>query len=107
MIVVSYGSDHLRQCCSLAEAAEQEFGQVYAQAVLTLIADVEALDDGGALIDYYGPAVTIEPDDSLLVRIGANCAARFAATGTRVSLDRGRVIWTSVQRLKFMEVVKW
>lgn len=108
MIVVTYGSPHLQKCCSLAEAAEQEFGQVYAHAVLALLADIEALDDGQSLIELYGLAVTIEPDDSLSIAIGANCAAKFVTVGERVRRDReGRVIWVSVQRLKLTAVVKW
>jgi len=108
VIVVTYGSPHLEKCCSLSEAAEQEFGPVYADAVLALLADIEAVDEGQSLIDLYGATVTIEPDDSLSVAIGANCFAKFVTVGERVRHDRaGRVIWASVQRLKLTAVVKW
>jgi hypothetical protein len=107
LIVVTYGSEHLRECCLNAEAGEQEFGPTYSSAIRSLIADSEALGTAGELLEFYGEAVQIQSDDSLLVEIAAHCSVRFVAVGDRVALDGdGRITWASVQRLKLVAIVR-
>jgi hypothetical protein len=107
VIVVTYGSSRLKTSCQSAEAAEQEFGQAYASAVRSMIADIEAFDTASDLLQFYGSAAAIEVDDSLTLEIGANCSARFVLVGERVQRDgEGRVVWASVQRLKLIAIVR-
>jgi hypothetical protein len=107
VIVVTYGSEQLREDCLRAEAAEQAFGPGYAQSVLSLIADIEALETGSELLDFYGTTATILPDDSLTISFGAHYAATFVTVGDRVRRDdQGRIAWGSVQRLKLVTIAR-
>lgn len=106
MIVISYGSAALRDCCASTLTAEQELGQAHAAAVLGLIADAEALETAADLLQFYGESATVETD-SLLIAVGAKCAVRFVTVGTRVIRDNsGRICWNSVQRLKLVAIVR-
>lgn len=107
MIVISYGSRRLLDCCSSALAAEEALGPAYAPAVLSLIAEAEALETAAELLRLYGNSAKVEMDDSLLVAVGANCSVRFTVVGAQNRRDgAGRVVWDSVQRLKLVAIVR-
>jgi hypothetical protein len=70
-----------------------------------LIADVEAFEDASQVIDFFGLATGCHEDDSLFLPIGASYRARFVAVGKRFGCDGdGKVVWSSVKRLKLMEI---
>jgi hypothetical protein len=102
---VSFQTRCLQEICLTIQAAERTFGPVHAQALSTLIADIEAFEDASQVIDFFGFAEVCREDDSLFLPIGANYQARFVAVGKRFGCDAdGKVVWSSVKRLKLMEI---
>lgn len=86
--------------------AEQQLGVVHAQALASTIADLEAFNDGAELIGFFGDEVFIEGDDSLVLPIGSAYRAVFLAAGAKFIRDAaGRVVWSTVTRMKLMDIV--
>ena len=95
----------LRDSCLVLSVAEANFGILDAQALITMIADIEAFDTADELISYFGPDAVVHEDDSISARVGDNYTATFIPTGLRFDRNPdGRVIWSSVSRLKLMEI---
>lgn len=104
-MIISFETHDLHDCCCRIESAEEKFGSIHAQALATLIADAEAFESAAELIDFLGPDANLNQDDSLSVAIGSDYQAKFVAAGVRFARsDEGRVIWSSVQRLKLVEI---
>ena len=104
-MIVSFETRCLQKICLTIEAAERRLGPIHAQALIALIADIEAFEDAGQVIDFFGCAAVCPGDDSLSLSIGASYRARFLAAGKRFGCDpNGKVIWSSVKRLKLMEI---
>lgn len=104
-MIVSYDTAALQQACSVLEQAEQQYGAVHAQALIALIADVEAFENGAELIDFWNEDLVMTNDDSLLLPVGADYRAALAAVGNRYKRDSdGRVVWSSVSRLKLLAI---
>jgi hypothetical protein len=69
-----------------------------------MVADIEAFENASEVIEFYSPDASFE-DSSLFLSIGARLKAKLVATGARFGRDAERnVVWTSVKRLKLMEV---
>jgi hypothetical protein len=106
-LIVSYDTTALQQACYVLEHAEQQYGAVHAQALIALIADVEAFDNGAELIDFWNEELVITNDDSLLLPVGADYRATLTAVGSRYQRDAdGRVVWSSVTRLKLLAITR-
>ena len=104
-MIVSFETRCLQKICLTIQAAERRLGPIHAQALIALVADIEAFEDAGQVIDFFGFASVCREDDSLLLPIGASYRARFLAAGKRFGCDsNGKVIWSSVKRLKLMEI---
>jgi hypothetical protein len=104
-VIVSFETQYLQKICLTIQAAEQTFGPVHAQALIALIADIEAFEDAGQVMDFFGVAAVCREDDSLFLPIGASYRARFVAAGKRFGCDaNGKVVWSSVKRLKLMNI---
>lgn len=104
-MIVSYETPALQQACLALELAEQQYGAVHAQALIALIADIEAFENVGELADFWGDEVLITNNDSLSLSVGAHYRATLAAVGTRHQRDAGGcVVWTSVTRLKLLAI---
>jgi hypothetical protein len=104
-LIVSYDTTALQQACYVLEQAEQQYGTVHAQALIALIADVEAFENAAELIDFWDEDLFITNDDSLSLPIGADYRATLASVGNRYRRDAdGRVVWSSVTRLKLLAI---
>lgn len=95
----------LHETCVNLEKAEQAYGSVSAAALVTFLSDAESLENVGELMDLMGDEIIILPDDSLSVAIGSDYRATLIAAGTRYlqSAD-GRLVWSSVARLKLLAI---
>jgi hypothetical protein len=105
LIYISFEGEALHGICVDLDKAEQAYGSVAAQALVTLISDAEALETAGELIDWLGGDANISPDDSLSVAIGSDYRATLVVVGTRYTVDSdGHVVWSSVTRLKLLQI---
>lgn len=83
--------------------AEAEYGSLSAAALTTFISDAQAFENVQELLDYPAQEIKILPDDSLSVLIGADYGATLVVAAKRFDRDAmGRVIWSSVTRLKLV-----
>lgn len=104
-MIISFASRYLRKVCCNIEFAECELGNLYAQALIAVIADAEAFDNAGEIVAFYEQDAHVSDDDSLRLALGSNQTAVFVAVGAKFDRDQsGRVVWASVQRLKLVEV---
>lgn len=104
-MIVSFETRDLYECCCRVDIAEQRLGALHAQALATLIADVEAFDNAADLINFFDSDACITEDDSLFLPIGSDYRAKFVVAGTRFQRHgTGRVDWTSVHRLKLTDI---
>ena len=102
-MIVSFETEELHDCCLVADVAEAILGAIHAQALATLIAEIEALETAAELLELLHPTMTVEIDDSLLLPLGADFQVRFVAAGTEFNRDgEGAINWSSVRRLKFL-----
>ena len=102
-MIVSFQSQELHDCCCIATVAEEILGGVHAQALKTIIADAEAVETAAEFLQLREPFASVDVDDSLLADVGANYRARFVPIGQEFTRDdEGRVVWSSVRRLKLM-----
>lgn len=105
MITVSFQDPLLHDICTDLDRAENQYGRVEAQALVTLISDAHALENAQELIDLHAGEIFVLEDDILQVVISADYRAALVAVGTRFSRSEdGRVRWDSVTRLKLVEV---
>lgn len=104
-MIVSFETAALQQACYVIELAEEQFGAVHAQALIALLADIEAFETGAELIEFLGDDAAVALDDSLSLPIGSDYRAALVAAGARYSRDgSGRVVWSSVTRLKLLKI---
>jgi hypothetical protein len=102
-LIVSFKTVALQKACLVLELAEEQFGAVHAQALIALLAEIEAFGTAAELIDFLDAPVAL--NDSLSLPIGSDYRATFTATGARYGRDdEGRVVWSSVTRLKLMQI---
>jgi hypothetical protein len=105
LITISFETAELHDCCVSLQRAEQLYGTVDAQALVTFLADAAALENVAELLDILGSTVDILPDDSISVTIGAACRARLIPVGKLFDRDsHGKIVWTSVTRLKLQQI---
>lgn len=105
MITVSFHDPVLHDICTDLNRAEEQYGRVEAQALVTLISDAHALENAQQLIDLHAGEIFVLDDDSLQAVIGVDCRAALVAVGTKFRRsDDGRIRWDSVTRLKLVQV---
>ncbi len=103
-MIISFHTRELLETCSSLERAEQLLGARDAQILVGLLADIEAFDNGGDLIDFFGDEARIGAGDSLCLQVGANCVT-FVAVGAKLARSVGGTPdWIKVQRLKLVEI---
>lgn len=104
MITLSFEDQLVHDACTDLARAEQLYGRVEAEDLVSLISDALALENARELIDLY-QGIKIEGDDSLHVPIGADYRAVIVPVGIRFGRSGdGRVLWETVTRLKLVEV---
>lgn len=105
MITISFETQQLHDDCVNLQRAEQLFGSINAEALVTFLSDAAAFENAEELIDFLDEQVRIDLDDSILVAIGSEYRAALVAVGKRFKLDaEDRVRWDSVTRLKLVEI---
>lgn len=108
MITISFEDQPLHDVCVDLARAEQLFGSVSASALVNFISEAMAFENVGELVEFIGDDVEISGDDSLFVGIGSEYRAALVVAGTRFERDAdGRVIWSSVTRLKLVQITRW
>jgi hypothetical protein len=104
-LIISFDTRELLECCSSLEMAEQQLGSAHAQALVSLIADAEAFENASELIKFFGSDAHVAENDTISLAIGSDYRAVFVAAGVRFVRDvDGTVDWTSVQRLKLVDL---
>jgi hypothetical protein len=91
--------------CLVLNEAEAALGTVNAKALITMIADIEAQENGEEVLDFMNDIAQTGGGDTLEISFGRDCHAIFVPVGTR--FQRGpeeRVIWSTVQRLKLLAI---
>lgn len=105
MITISFEDGPLHDTCVELQKAELEYGSLSAAALVTFISEALAFENVEELIGLFGEEIKILPDDSLSLSIGSDYRAALIVAGTRSKRDaEGRVIWSSVTRLKLVEM---
>lgn len=103
MITISFEDESLHDTCIDLSRAEAEYGSLHAAALVTFISDARAFENVQELIDFPGQEIKILEDDSLSVAIGSDYCASLVVVAKRFDRDAmGRVIWSSVTRLKLV-----
>ena len=104
-MIVSFDTRELLEQCLSLERAEQLLGTPVAQVLVGILADVEALDNCGDLIDLFGEDAKIIGNDMISLKVGPSHRARFVAVGAKLTRTAdGRVDWRKVHRLKLIEI---
>lgn len=105
MINLTFEGDPLYEICADLGLAEQAYGSISAGALVAFISEAASFETADELIAFLGGDVNILPDDSLSVAIGSEYQATLIVVGKRYSRDDpGRVIWSSVTRLKVLDI---
>jgi hypothetical protein len=105
LITISFQDHELHDACVNLQRAEELFGSIHAESLVTFISEALAFENAQELIDFLGDDVKISLDDSLSVVIGTDYCVVLVVAGKR--FDRGtdgRIIWTSVTRLKLVKI---
>jgi hypothetical protein len=104
-LIISFDTPDLRDCCSSLDVAEQRLGSAHAQALVSLIADAEAFENANDLIMFFGSGAQAAGDNLICVPTGSEYRAIFVAVGVRfVRTPDGSIDWSSVQRLKLVDL---
>lgn len=102
---ISYATADLKGCCLYRDVAEQRFGRVYADRLVTDLADAEAFENVEEWHEFLGGNVTINNDDSFEVAIGSRYTATFVSVDKNVIMtDAGRIDWSSVEFVKLTAI---
>lgn len=105
MITISFDSQQLHDDCVNLQRAEQLFGSINAEALVTFLSDAAAFENVGELIEFLDGQIGINFDDSLFVAIGSEYRAALVVVGKRFLRDANdRIVWDSVTRLKLVDI---
>jgi len=103
LITISFEDEPLHDTCIELEKAELAFGSLNAAALVTFISEASAFENVADLIAFLGDEIKISANDSLCVSIGSDYCATLVVAAKRFERDAdGRVIWSSVTRLKLV-----
>ncbi|WP_392338821.1 hypothetical protein [Loktanella salsilacus] len=106
-LIVSFITLELQVACNTITVAEQSFGVVHAQALISLIADIEAFDHAAELIDFLGNEAEVTLNDTLSLAVGSGYRAIFQPAARKyLRSDAGQVLWPTVKRLKLIELTE-
>jgi len=107
LITISFHDQDLHDTCARLDAAEDRYGSVHAQAIVTFISEAYSSENAEELLGLYGNRAQVGLDDSLSIEISSRYLATLVPVGTRFKKDDGdRVIWNTVNRLKIMQIVR-
>lgn len=105
MLVISYQSRELADRCTKLEMAQQWLGPTQAQALVDMIADLEACKNARELIDLRG-TVAID-GNSIRVDFSPNYFALLRPVGENVPpIENGTRDWDKVRRLMLADIAE-
>jgi len=105
LINITFEGESLHEACVDLHKAEQAYGSIAAASLVTFLSDAQAFETADELIDLFGHDINISVNDSLSVAIGSDYRAALVVVGTRHKVDAsGRIVWSSVTRLKLLEI---
>ena len=82
-------------------------GILHSRALLALIADIEALDHAGELLELHKPDVAVLHGEQLAVTVGSGYVAMFTPIAKAIGhTGDGHVVWTEVRRLQLKHIRK-
>jgi predicted transcriptional regulator len=106
-MIVSYQDLELRAVCLQLARAVEAYGPEEAKALIDRFAEIEASENADELFSLLGDEARLDEGDSLIVAIGAEYEARFVAVGSKIGRDdSGRLVLTSVRRMKLMSIAR-
>lgn len=105
MINISFEGEPLHEICVDLSKAEQAYDSVTAAALVAFISDAHAFETVSELIELLGDDIKILPPDSLSIAIGSEYRAALVVVGKQhTATPDGHVVWSSVTRLKLLQI---
>ena len=87
--------------------AIESVGELHAQELIQLIADIEAFDNAHQVIKFRCVDVHSTTTGVLSIAFGTRYRALFEPVGRRFKVsDTNQVKWGTVRRIKLMEIVE-
>jgi hypothetical protein len=78
---------------------------MHAQELISVIADMEALENAEDLLEFFNGRLRIAEDDQICLQLGTYYQMTFIAVGRKFTKNvQGRVAWSSVTRLKLLDI---
>lgn len=106
-MIVSFQTKELLVVCSNLEAAEKRLGPELARILTVQLADVEAADHAGELLDLLADGAEIVGENSVVLWVGKDHRATFVPVGTFGRREpNGTPDWPTVRRLKLMDIAQ-
>ncbi|MBA4789212.1 MAG: hypothetical protein H2042_05895 [Rhizobiales bacterium] len=105
MLNISFDTTELKKRCCEYAVAETVYGALNARALLTALADAEAMENAADWIKFLGEEVAVQEDCSLMLAFGSDSFARLIPVGTKFEKeDDGTVKWQTVRYLKLVQI---
>lgn len=102
-MIISFETQELQRVCCHIDVAESDLGPGHAGALMTALADIEALATAAEVLEFWAGDAELHSNDSLSITVGPVYVATFVPVGARIARDaHGEVDWTSVTRLKLL-----
>lgn len=102
---MSFETTRLKSLCLVLNEAEATLGTMNAKALTTMIADIEAQENGEEMLAYMNDIAQVGGDDTLKIAFGRECLGTFVPVGKRFQRDsKGRIVWSTVERLKLLAI---
>jgi hypothetical protein len=102
---ISFATAALKDCCLKREVAEVQYGRIYADRLVSEIADAEAFDNVQEWIDFLGGNAVINQNGSFNVPIGSRYLATFVSVDANTEHNEdGHIMWSSVEFIKLTAI---
>ena len=104
-MIVSFRTLELRDLCGSLARAEAMLGTLHSRQLIALIADIEALDHAGDLMELRQTQLAVLHGEELAVSVGSGYVARFTPVGRAIRHVReGHVVWEKVRRVQLKDL---
>lgn len=106
MLQVSYETAELKAICLNLEVADRHLGRVYANNLMTLLADAEACETAQDWHDILGDDLQITASDAFTVCLGARYTLELVSVdGHRKTGADGSALWNTVEFVKLVRIM--
>jgi hypothetical protein len=100
-VILSFSTKELRDTCQQLERADATYGAKQAQALFSVLAEVDAAETAEDLQALHADNIVVA-EDSLSIAFAPQCRAHFKAVPQAASDTI--VSWSIVRRLKLVQV---